>query len=39
MLRQNLFTSWPGGLKTTGMEDISDKNEEVADENDSHSHA
>ena len=39
MLRRNLFTSQPGGLKTTGMEDISDKSEEVADEDDSHSHS
>jgi len=37
MLRWNLFTSWPGGLKTTGMEDISVESEEVADEDDSHS--
>ena len=39
MLRQNLFTSQPGGLKTTGMEDISDESEEVADEDDSHSNS
>ena len=39
MLRRNLFTSRPGGLKTTGMEDISDESEEVADEDDSHSHS
>ena len=38
MLRRNLFTSRPSGLKTTGMEDISDESEEVADEDDSHSH-
>ena len=39
MLRRNLFTSQPGGLKTTGMEDISDESEEVADEDDSHNHS
>ena len=39
MLRRNLFTSQPGGLKTTGMEDISDENKEVADEDDSHNHS
>ena len=39
MLRRNLFTSRPGGLKTTGMEDISDESEEVADEDDSHNHS
>ena len=39
MLRQNLFTSQPGGLKTTGMEDISDEREEVADEDDSPNHS
>ena len=27
------------GLKTTGMEDISDESEEVADEDDSHNHS
>mgnify|MGYP006181109421 CR=1 FL=1 len=39
MSRRNLFTSRPSGLKTTGMEDISDESEEVADEDDSHSHS
>ena len=34
-----MFTTQTGGLKTTGMEDISDKSEEVADEDDSHSHS
>ena len=31
------MTSRPGGLKTTGMEDISDGSEEVVDKDDSHS--